>query len=23
MWLVKWPIFVHTGRDMGVCFSRV
>ncbi|KHG19039.1 hypothetical protein F383_25795 [Gossypium arboreum] len=21
-WLSKWPIFFHTGRDMGVCLSR-
>ncbi|KAG8491002.1 hypothetical protein CXB51_014142 [Gossypium anomalum] len=23
IWLFKWPIFVHTGRDTGVCLSRV
>ncbi|KHG19776.1 Uroporphyrinogen decarboxylase [Gossypium arboreum] len=22
-WLFKWPIFVHTGRDTGVCLNRV
>ncbi|KHG17220.1 hypothetical protein F383_21849 [Gossypium arboreum] len=22
-WLFKWPIFVHTGREIGVCLSRV
>ncbi|KHG24687.1 LIM domain kinase 1 [Gossypium arboreum] len=22
-WLFKWPIFVHMGRDMGLCLSRV
>ncbi|KHG06398.1 hypothetical protein F383_32005 [Gossypium arboreum] len=22
-WLFKWPIFVHTGRDTGVCLSHV
>ncbi|KHG15396.1 hypothetical protein F383_20254 [Gossypium arboreum] len=22
-WLCKWPIFIHTGRDTGVCLSRV
>ncbi|KHG20492.1 Laminin subunit alpha-3 [Gossypium arboreum] len=21
--LFKWPIFVHMGRDTGVCLSRV
>lgn len=22
-WLVKWPIFIHTSKDMSVCLSRV
>ena len=23
IWLEKWPIFVHIGKDTGVCLSRV
>ncbi|KAK5842825.1 hypothetical protein PVK06_005227 [Gossypium arboreum] len=21
-WLVRWPIFIHTGRDKGLCLGH-